>query len=630
MLRAVILGAVLGPLACEALVSAGPPKATNATRETVSANPGTITGETVTIALEKELVGDNAARLSLLRERLSGSPDDAAAHWHLGEVQVGEEWVPYERVADHGNRWRGLYRYREERSRKGATVDDQLFLADGARAHHLFDEERAHLSQVVALNAFHQEANERLGNVLVNSQWISRESVERSMSAQSRWNRTLATYGPEAARRVQAWRKLSEKKFAQIADPFADWGDPERLFALEQAVGDSGDVVHRAYLKWLGTLDCYEATIAIARQAIFSEEAEVRLEAMHALKSRSPEDYLQQLVGSIRKYQAAETKGPSSSQGGHTAAFQWEDMDTVWSAHLTLRQPVHVIDFLPARRRGRRGVTRVVIPQNNYLESRLALAVDFCRLEAEHLAATAEFRNSRVFRTLSVAFDRTIDEPQEAWDLWREVADTGLMRQRLSWNYEEGWYVDQRQRIRRGPATPVVYSRVTIGAGSCLVAGTPIVTETGPQAVESIMPGDRVLTQDPETGELVFQPVLARTQREKAKLFRLKTADNEITCSQGHPFWVNGLGWVQARALEVGMPLHTVLGSTEVTSIESAGEGTVHNLVVADAHTYFIGKTNAYLSHDVTRRQPTNALIPGLQPVWQTPASEEDRPITAR
>ncbi len=115
------------------------------------------------------------------------------------------------------------------------------------------------------------------------------------------------------------------------------------------------------------------------------------------------------------------------------------------------------------------------------------------------------------------------------------------------------------------------------------MAGTPIVTETGPQAVESIMPGDRVLTQDPETGELVFQPVLGRTQREKAKLFRLKTADNEITCSQGHPFWVNGLGWVQARALEVGMPLHTVLGSTEITSIEPAGEGTVHNLVVADA-----------------------------------------------
>jgi hypothetical protein len=226
-------------------------------------------------------------------------------------------------------------------------------------------------------------------------------------------------------------------------------------------------------------------------------------------------------------------------------------------------------------------------------------------------------------------------DAKDAWEWWEKNEDVGRKAERVSREYEDNWYVDTRRRIIYPTVYPVQTTTAALAVErprhSCLAAGTLITTETGPRAVETIEPGDRVLSQDLETGELTFKPVFARTVREKAKLYRVKTADNEVVCSQGHPFWVNGQGWVQARALRPKMPLHAVLGSVEVVAAEAAGEGTVYNLVVADSHTYFVGKDSAFLSHDVTSRLPTNALVPGLQPVWELGTEKDaEKPLTAR
>ena len=69
---------------------------------------------------------------------------------------------------------------------------------------------------------------------------------------------------------------------------------------------------------------------------------------------------------------------------------------------------------------------------------------------------------------------------------------------------------------------------------SCLAAGTPIWTDAGPVAVEKIKVGDRVLAQDPETGELAYKPVLHTTVRLNAELVKLELLDDTVTCSVGH------------------------------------------------------------------------------------------------
>jgi hypothetical protein len=146
---------------------------------------------------------------------------------------------------------------------------------------------------------------------------------------------------------------------------------------------------------------------------------------------------------------------------------------------------------------------------------------------------------------------------------------------------------------------------------TCLVAGTPVWTDAGPKPIEGIRVGDLVLSQDPTTGELAYKPVLKTTLRPPARLLKVVLGDEALQCSGGHPFWIAGRGWVFARNLEEGVQLHAVSGTAQVRSVHPTGTEELHNLVVADFHTYFVTKAKI-LTHDNTIRDPTEVLVPGL------------------
>ena len=145
----------------------------------------------------------------------------------------------------------------------------------------------------------------------------------------------------------------------------------------------------------------------------------------------------------------------------------------------------------------------------------------------------------------------------------------------------------------------------------CLAAGTPVRTETGPIAVESVAVGDRIFCCDPETGCLALKPVLAVTVRPEGRLLRIRAGGEEIQSSGGHVFWVAGKAWVKARDLRQGMQLHTIRGTVPVESTETGALEKSFSLVAADFDTFFVGKAMV-LTHDNTIRPPTNRVVPGL------------------
>lgn len=582
-------------------------------------NVGRLTASSeVQVALEAELTGDNAARNSALAARLAATPSDAAARWHSGLVRIGEEWVPYDRVADHGDRWHELYRYREERARKKQTVKDQLFLADGSREHKLYDEERAHLTQVVLLDAAHIEAHSRLGDIPTHGIWISREAAERTVRNTIRGQAAEKQYGIQTARFIQRLRRSPASRVTIETPTFDTWRDPEAIPSLERAVGDQGDAVHVAYVQWLGEFPCYEASQALVRQALFSDQASIRVAATNELKSRPLEDYMRDLVASIMVLRPTRDPQTLTGRGAHLASYTLDSMGRRLDVQFLLLNPINgVVD-----RRGR-------IPQTiNYHEEAGAAVAQIWQTDAIVRAARDQVRSDRAVRIVSEVSGRTVASAEEAWDWWAGVNDGAEAKEVVSLNYEQPWYIDRRTRRARPAPSQVID---IIRPGSCLAKGTPILTETGARPIEEIEIGDRILAQDIESGELTYQPVLARTSRDNAQLIRLKTAGDEVVCSQGHPFWINGMGWVQAQHLRHGLKLHTLQGSLDIASIEPAKTGTVFNLVVAESHSYFVGKAQAFLSHDITPRDPTNAIVPGLQPVWLTPErSDDETPVTAR
>ncbi|MEZ6134374.1 MAG: polymorphic toxin-type HINT domain-containing protein [Pirellulaceae bacterium] len=63
---------------------------------------------------------------------------------------------------------------------------------------------------------------------------------------------------------------------------------------------------------------------------------------------------------------------------------------------------------------------------------------------------------------------------------------------------------------------------------SCLVAGTPVQTVSGLQAIERIQIGDLVLAQNVETAELTLKPVLLTTVRPPKETIKIVMANESI------------------------------------------------------------------------------------------------------
>jgi hypothetical protein len=197
--------------------------------------------------------------------------------------------------------------------------------------------------------------------------------------------------------------------------------------------------------------------------------------------------------------------------------------------------------------------------------------------------------------------------PAAWWDWWREYNG-------YSWPRATKFlYVSS---VSHYSAHEHAYSKLSgvqqRPAASCFVAGTPVRTQRGLTPIESIQPGDRVLSQDQDSGELTYKMVLRTTLRPPTKLVRIATKSETITTTLGHPFWVSGHAWKMAKELKPGDRLHSLGGAVEIKSIEPLDKlEPAHNLVVADFNSYFVGD-EGLLVHDNEFRRPTQSIVPGL------------------
>ncbi len=139
------------------------------------------------------------------------------------------------------------------------------------------------------------------------------------------------------------------------------------------------------------------------------------------------------------------------------------------------------------------------------------------------------------------------------------------------------------------------------GTGNSFTPGTEVVLADGTtKPIEEVKIGDEVLATDPETGETRAEKVTAEIQGTGAKNLVKITVDTdgdrgtktaEITATDGHPFWVPELGeWIDATDLQPGQWLRTSAGThVQITAVKRWTQtATVHNLTVANIHTYYV------------------------------------------
>ncbi|BDZ53043.1 polymorphic toxin-type HINT domain-containing protein [Agromyces marinus] len=167
-------------------------------------------------------------------------------------------------------------------------------------------------------------------------------------------------------------------------------------------------------------------------------------------------------------------------------------------------------------------------------------------------------------------------------------------------------------RLAASAASPA--ARAAAKAVSCVVnsfvPGTAVLMADGTtQPIEDVQLGDEVLATDPETRETGPRAVTALITGEGEKdLTTITIADHDghetgsLVATDGHPFWVPAAGaWVDASDLLSGDWMQTAAGTlVQVTAVQhDHREQTVHNLTVADTHTYYVAiGADAVLVHN--------------------------------
>ena len=119
-------------------------------------------------------------------------------------------------------------------------------------------------------------------------------------------------------------------------------------------------------------------------------------------------------------------------------------------------------------------------------------------------------------------------------------------------------------------------------------------------------PGDVVQAANEETGEVAYKEVVRTfvNTTDEITHVTIENAEGEqetIDSTPEHPFYVEGLGWVEASSLHTGMTIWFANG-TKGTVEDISNEGleepiTVYNFEVEDFHTYFVG-VNGVLVHN--------------------------------
>jgi Pretoxin HINT domain len=135
--------------------------------------------------------------------------------------------------------------------------------------------------------------------------------------------------------------------------------------------------------------------------------------------------------------------------------------------------------------------------------------------------------------------------------------------------------------------------------GKCFGAGTPVLTPDGIRNIESLRPGDRVLTDLATDGSRHAAPILSVHQSTACRALRLSIGGESIVTTEGHPFAQLGIGWTRAGDLKPGDQILATNGPARVEGVSVEAAQTVWNLKLADSHSYLVGRAGMVV-HDIS------------------------------
>ena len=207
--------------------------------------------------------------------------------------------------------------------------------------------------------------------------------------------------------------------------------------------------------------------------------------------------------------------------------------------------------------------------------------------------------NSRVLPIVENASRQRLGVEPDKWKSW--------------WTDQLGYAFQASQPSIKPTFTEFVDAPTWSASLECFGAGTLVHAAGGTRAIETIRTGDRVLTQNPSTGVLSYQPVMTVHRTKTAGTVRVAVDGETIVATAIHRFWKAGKGWTMARDLKRGDRLRVLGNVVEVRGVDVDKNQTVYNLDVAENGDFFVGE-KGLLVHDSKFVKPVSDPF-DLEPV---------------
>ncbi len=566
--------------------------------------------ELVKAALQSELDGASSLRATLLSDALARDSNFAPARWHSGFVRIDGDWVKVDDVPERAASDKKLTAYRKLRDAMVDTADNHRALARFCHKNQLPDEERVHWAKVMEFERGDAEALAALGLKLHEGRWLTRAQIDAEKQRAGERLRAARHWQPQ----ITKWRSAIDRGNSTDRDKalaaLSSLNDPEAIPVLEAVFAVKGDSpkarqLNQLLIDTVGRLQHPEATQVLLRRAIVPDAEEMRAAAADELKKRPMHVFVPQLIAAMPG--SLKTRFHVSVLPGgmvlHEHEFYLEGQQADFA--INYESIVNPTDAMTAM---------LVTPRA--LARELATA-DTLEAQASAVQAPADWMRDRVRFALERTTGFSAGDDPRLWEKqyndyngWSAPAQEKPVYQQNLWEIQSYFPLPSQTTIR--PETRLwTYVPHGVCPPCCFPGGTMILTIQGPRPIEELKVGDRVLSQEIRTGELVYKPIHTTNLLPTTPVLKVSFANQAILVTPGHPFWVNGLGWRPAKHLEAGMSLHGLEGGMTVENLEAVRATEVYNLIVSEHHNYFLAGPRL-LVHDNSPIEGSPIVTPGL------------------
>lgn len=564
---------------------------------------------------------DVEGHLKAVNRALELDPANPAAHAERGEVLFEGRWIPVEYAQHLAREDERLVEYRRRRRDVGDGAREQRDLANWCRSQGLEFEARPHWLAALDADPEDRTALKALDAVWENGRLATTESVERDRrraaevaESEREWDRIL--------QKVEGAYRADERLWERFDDVDVGLIRPveSRIAASEQEPPKNAARLGRVielFLDAAKTASDPAFTASLCRIAVMPGDASLRSKAAAALRQRPRLDsipiLLEALIAPIdSEYRITRDRaGNVSYQHRLSRTGAERDQD-----HQRMRLANVSVGVFNPQGPGFTSFTTDASVYRSLVQARfegLKKQIEFQDEATRTVAIVDAYNqmarsvNERTIAALVSLTDTQLgEEPTAWWDYWRRLSgydlySTNPVDQTYEYSRTDKTFFAAPTYVALPPPPPVQRCE-------CFVAGTLVWTRSGSLPIEHVREGDFVLARDPEDGGLAFRAVVGRTVREPSPTVAITLADESITATEGHPFWVVGAGWRMARELREGDVLSTVGGPTRVDDTTPAEDQTAYNLIVEGAANYYVGESGV-LVHDNTPRRPAVGLI---------------------